>query len=131
MSLTKLSLGGNNEVKYKLFLPRESLVSVIPAGDGNIANLFLQCGVIWETQEIFVEKGINLQVEHGYTTQYLQVLDIWLIATCDAALIKIHLEAFNIGTAGLFSPNFRLVNYWYLQTSNLFHFTLKLPLFFI
>ena len=40
MSLTKLSLAGNNDVIYKLFLPRESLVSDVPAEDGNIANLF-------------------------------------------------------------------------------------------
>jgi hypothetical protein len=40
MSLTKLSLGGNNDVIYKIFPPRESLVSDIPAGDGNIGNLF-------------------------------------------------------------------------------------------
>jgi hypothetical protein len=40
MSLTKLFLGGNNDVIYKLFPPRESLVSVIPAGDGNIEKLF-------------------------------------------------------------------------------------------
>jgi hypothetical protein len=40
MSLTKLSLGGNYNVIYKLFLPRESLVSDIPAGDGNIEKLF-------------------------------------------------------------------------------------------
>jgi len=39
MSLTKLSWA----VIIKLFPPRESLVSDIPAGDGNIANLFLQC----------------------------------------------------------------------------------------
>jgi hypothetical protein len=32
MSLTKLFLGGNNP-------PRESLVSDIPAGDGNVAYL--------------------------------------------------------------------------------------------
>ncbi len=31
MSLTKLSLGGNNDVIYKFFPPRESLVSDIPA----------------------------------------------------------------------------------------------------
>jgi hypothetical protein len=36
MSLTKLYLSGNNDIIYKLFLPRESLVSDIPAGDGNI-----------------------------------------------------------------------------------------------
>jgi hypothetical protein len=40
MSLTKLSLGGNNDVIYKLFPPRESLVSDIPAGDGNIEKFF-------------------------------------------------------------------------------------------
>jgi hypothetical protein len=43
ISLTKLSLGGNNDVIFKLFPPRESLVSDIPAGDGNIEKLFLQC----------------------------------------------------------------------------------------
>ncbi len=36
---TKLSLGGNNDVITELFLPRGSLVSVIPAGDGKLANL--------------------------------------------------------------------------------------------
>jgi hypothetical protein len=43
MSITKLFLGGNNDVIYKLFPPRESLVNDIPAGDGNIEKLFLQC----------------------------------------------------------------------------------------
>ncbi len=43
MSLTKLSLDGNYDDIYKLFLHRESLVSDIPAGDGNIEKLFLQC----------------------------------------------------------------------------------------
>jgi hypothetical protein len=38
MSLTKLSLAGNN-----LVIPVQSLVSDIPAGDGKIYNLFLQC----------------------------------------------------------------------------------------
>ncbi len=42
MSLTKLSLGGNGDVIYKLFPARESLVSDIPAWDGKTANL-LQC----------------------------------------------------------------------------------------
>jgi hypothetical protein len=40
MSLTTLSLGVNNNVIYKLFPPGESLVSDIPAGDGNIEKLF-------------------------------------------------------------------------------------------
>ncbi len=42
-SRTKLSLGGNNDVIYKLFPPRESVVSDTSAGDGNIEKLFLQC----------------------------------------------------------------------------------------
>jgi hypothetical protein len=42
---TKLSLGGNNDVITELFLPRGSLVSDIPAGDGKLLNLFLRCGV--------------------------------------------------------------------------------------
>jgi hypothetical protein len=46
MSLTKLSLGGNNDVIYKLFPPRESLVSDIPAVDGNIEKLFLRCSSV-------------------------------------------------------------------------------------
>jgi hypothetical protein len=33
---TKLFLGGNNDVITELFLPRGSLVSGIPAGDGKL-----------------------------------------------------------------------------------------------
>ncbi len=43
MSITKLSLGGNYDVIYKLSAPRESQVSDIPAWDGNIVKLFLRC----------------------------------------------------------------------------------------
>jgi hypothetical protein len=46
MSLTKLSLGGNNDVIYKLFPHRESFVSDIPAGDENIEKLFLRCSFV-------------------------------------------------------------------------------------
>jgi hypothetical protein len=42
MSLTKLSLAGNNDVINKLFPPRESFVSDITAGDGTIEKLFLR-----------------------------------------------------------------------------------------
>jgi hypothetical protein len=38
MSLTKLSMGENNDVIYELFPPRESLVSDITVRDGNIEN---------------------------------------------------------------------------------------------
>ncbi len=37
---TKLSLVGNNDVITELFLPKGSLVSDIPAGDGKLVNLF-------------------------------------------------------------------------------------------
>jgi hypothetical protein len=40
MSPTELSLSGNNDVIYKLFPLKESLVSDIRAGDGNIEKLF-------------------------------------------------------------------------------------------
>jgi len=40
MSLTKLSLVGNNLYMTSLFPRRESLVSDIPAGGGNIEKLF-------------------------------------------------------------------------------------------
>ncbi len=43
ISLTKLSLGGKKFYMTSLFPPRESLVSDIPAGDGNIEKLFLRC----------------------------------------------------------------------------------------
>jgi hypothetical protein len=40
MSLTKLSLGGNNDVIFKFFPSREILVCSIPAGNGNIEKVF-------------------------------------------------------------------------------------------
>jgi hypothetical protein len=59
MSLTKLSLGRNYDVIYKLFLPSEYLVSDIPAGDGNIEKLFLQCRALawpgWKQIDILVK----------------------------------------------------------------------------
>ncbi len=43
---TKLSLDGNYDVITELFLPRGSLVSDIPAGDGKLVNLFYGVFVI-------------------------------------------------------------------------------------
>jgi hypothetical protein len=40
---TKLSLGRNTDVITELFLPKGSLVSDIPTGDGKLVNLFLRC----------------------------------------------------------------------------------------
>ncbi len=49
---TKLSLGGNNDIITELFLPRGSLVSDIPAGDGKLVNLFLRCSDIFSVSEL-------------------------------------------------------------------------------
>jgi hypothetical protein len=56
MSITKLSLDGNYDVMYKLYLPRESLVSDIPAGGGKIEKLFLLCSVNYSSSWA-IEKG--------------------------------------------------------------------------
>jgi hypothetical protein len=42
--ITKLSLGGNNDVITELFLPRGSLVSDIPTGDGKLVTFFYGVG---------------------------------------------------------------------------------------
>jgi hypothetical protein len=59
MSLTKLSLGGNNDVIYNLFPPSECLISDILAGDGNIGKKILRCteiryAVLITTVPVFV-----------------------------------------------------------------------------
>ncbi len=53
----KLSLDGNNDVITELFLPRGSLVSDIPAGDGKLVNLFLRC-------KSFTNTGSELSVSN-------------------------------------------------------------------
>jgi hypothetical protein len=59
MSLTKLSLGGNNLYIMSLFPPKESLVSDIPTGDGKIENIFY--GVeLPHTKRITVYHYINI-----------------------------------------------------------------------
>jgi hypothetical protein len=69
MSLSKLSYGGNNDVIYKLFPPRESLVSDIPAGDG-ISKAFLRCRqrVAIKTEQ----KSID-NLFHAYFYELLEV----------------------------------------------------------
>jgi hypothetical protein len=57
MSLTKHSLGGNYDVIHKLFLPRESLVSDIPAGDGNIEKLFYS---VLQALKTHIKKDISI-----------------------------------------------------------------------
>ncbi len=68
MSLNKLSLGGNNDVINKLYPPRESLVSDIPAGDGNIEKSFfygaaIWCAVLFHGYPFFVSAQYSLQIE--------------------------------------------------------------------
>ncbi len=64
MSLTKLTLGGNNDVIYKLFPPRESLVSDIPAGDGKIVNLFYSVYTVHECATIAIRDIYRLGITH-------------------------------------------------------------------
>jgi hypothetical protein len=66
MSLTKLSLGRNNDIIYKLFPPRESLVSDIPAGDGNIEKLFLRCRENKELESAKKEDTPSEGHEHAF-----------------------------------------------------------------
>jgi hypothetical protein len=61
MSLTKLSLGGNNI--YDVITPAHgSLASDIPAGDGNIEKLFLRC-----RQRVYTK--LIVHVKHLYRIQ--------------------------------------------------------------
>ncbi len=74
MSLTKLSMGGNNDVIYKLFPPRESFVSDIPAGDGKTANPFLQCRVSEKSTVIFKTILWSLKIRLDFTQAYILIL---------------------------------------------------------
>jgi hypothetical protein len=56
MSLAKLSLAGNNFILPGL----ESLVSDIPAGDGKIANIFLQCTAEQKPLLTWIKRGKKL-----------------------------------------------------------------------
>jgi hypothetical protein len=58
MSLTKLSLGGNNFYMTSLFPPRDR-VSDIPAGDGSIEKLFY--GVLTTIDALVEGKWIKVQ----------------------------------------------------------------------
>jgi hypothetical protein len=61
MSLTKLSLYGNNDVIYKLFPPRESLVSDIPARDGNISKSFFTVYMPTDGSKLATEQPLPQQ----------------------------------------------------------------------
>jgi hypothetical protein len=52
----KLSLGGNNLNMTSLFPPRESLMSDIPAGDGNIEKLSTRRPYLIKTREREIQK---------------------------------------------------------------------------
>ncbi len=68
MSLNKLSLGGNNLYMTSLFPLRESLLSDIPGGDGNIEKFFLRCRAGQEWKKI---RGAPGWVAHDGVTQVL------------------------------------------------------------
>jgi hypothetical protein len=63
LSLTRFSLGWNNLYMTSLFPPRESLVSDIPAGDGNLEKLFLRC--IYEAYKFCTFHMIVVAGTHG------------------------------------------------------------------
>jgi hypothetical protein len=60
LSLTKLYLGGNNDVIYKLFPPRESLVSDIPAWGREYLKAFFTAKLL--TKE--GRKGVGEEPNH-------------------------------------------------------------------
>ncbi len=62
---TKLSLGGNNDVITELFLPRGSLVSDIPAGDGKLVSLFLRCIFVLRLQFRRLSKKLGVLNDEG------------------------------------------------------------------
>ncbi len=70
MSFTKLSMGGNNDVIYKLFPPRESLVSDIPAGDGNIEKLFLQCIYKKKMMRNYCDRSVNYWANSSKVSEF-------------------------------------------------------------
>ncbi len=74
MSFNKLSIGGNNDVIYKLFPPRESLVSDIPAGDGNIKKLFLQCIHINDEKLLWQECQLLSKFKQGFRIWTARIL---------------------------------------------------------
>ncbi len=90
MSLTKLSLGGNYDVIYKLFPPRESLVSDIPDGDWNIEKLFLSCSLRqgsegWRSdtlQQAHTQKQINKPEIHKRIPEILRLAIMFVTMIC-------------------------------------------------
>ncbi len=84
---TKLSLGGNNDVIIELFLPRGSLVSDIPAGDGKLVNLFygVQCSG-WS------RKKLNLKIDTKAKCRHLKKL------TCKGILWQVFIKVYRLET---------------------------------
>jgi hypothetical protein len=76
MSFTKLSLGGNN-----LIIPAQGEFGKadVPAGDGNVANLFLRCHESYETRQTDMSDkafhGGVTNVEDHFLSDY-QVLSL-------------------------------------------------------
>jgi hypothetical protein len=75
MPLRKLSLGGKYDVTYKLFLPRESLVSDIPARDRNIYKTLTILFYIHRVHEILLDH-VTIQNKRG-----TKILDFHSVST--------------------------------------------------
>jgi hypothetical protein len=77
MSLTKLSLAGSN---FKVFTARESLFSDIPAGDGKIYNLILQCrGANLRSNVLHIHQIVlKVAIFHLQFSKNLKTCQMWL-----------------------------------------------------
>ncbi len=75
MSLTKLCLGGNNLI----FSPRESMVSGIQAGDGNVADLFYGVYCKYRYKTVCGDRWDWFGVVCVCSTQAGMDAQIWLI----------------------------------------------------
>ncbi len=56
----KVTVRYSGREKTKLFPPRKSLISDIPAGDGKTANSFLQCGSLIESDSLREPCGMQI-----------------------------------------------------------------------
>ncbi len=74
----QLSLGGNNDVITELFLPRGSLFSDIPAGDGKLVNLFLRCDLKIISPEKTVHPIYVFFVNENTKVHLLQIIEYHL-----------------------------------------------------
>ncbi len=91
---TKLSLGGNNDVITKLFLPSGSLVSDILAGDGKLVNIFLRGFALEITLTAFFcfrIRGVNVVLFAEPYTLIQYVIQMYInLGVCTVYIIRLY-----------------------------------------